>query len=126
MPLYTATCAATVNVVWVVTDHLHPAHGVDDARMIELDAPSQVEATLSAGLPADPHQAATTVQRRLTGDNDKQIRELETAYQGVVDAWDLGVTTIPAVIVDRRYVVYGDPNVVHALARIQAYREAHP
>ena len=42
------------------------------------------------------------------------------------DAWSLGVTTIPAVIVDRHYVVYGDPDAAHAVTRIQAYREAHP
>lgn len=52
--------------------------------------------------------------------------QLSTAYQGVTDAWRVGVTTIPAVVVDRRYVVYGDADAAHAVARIQVYREAHP
>ncbi|WP_410711904.1 DUF1525 domain-containing protein, partial [Brevibacterium sp. SIMBA_078] len=30
------------------------------------------------------------------------------------------------VLVDQRYVVYGDADVAHAIARVQAYREAHP
>ncbi|MFG6892054.1 TIGR03757 family integrating conjugative element protein [Burkholderia pseudomallei] len=126
MPLCSATYATAANAVWVVTDRLHPVQSVDGARVIELDAPSHVEVMLSAGLPADPHQAAKVIQQRLKGDNGKQAQQLAAAYQGVVDAWDLGVTKIPAVIVDRRYVVYGDTDVAHTLAHIRAYREAHP
>ena len=126
MPLCTATCATTANTVWVVTDHLHPVQSVDGTRVISLDAPSQSEVMLSAGLPTDPHQAALTVQQRLKHDNGRQTRQLAAAYQGVVDPWNLGVTKIPAVIVDQHYVVYGDTDVAHALARIKEYREAHP
>ena len=126
MPLCTATYATAATLVWVVTDSQHPAHRADGAHVIELDAPTRVAATLSAGLPADPHQAARVVQQRLNDDNGTLARQLATAYQGVMDTWGLGVTTIPAVIVDRRYVVYGDSDVAHALARIQTYREAHP
>lgn len=123
MPLCTATFAfETV----VVTDHLHSVHHADDARVIELDAPSRVEATLAVGLPTDPHQAARVVQQRLKDGDGKLARQLAAAYQGVVAAWNLGVTTVPAVIVDRHYVVYGDTDVPHAVARVQAYREAHP
>ncbi|CAJ4013220.1 integrating conjugative element protein, PFL_4709 family [Burkholderia pseudomallei] len=126
MPLCSATFATAANAVWVVSDRLHPVQSVDGARVIELDAPSHVEVMLSAGLPADPHQAAMVVQQRLQADNGKQAQQLAAAYQGVVDAWNLGVTKIPAVIADRRYVVYGDTDVAHALAHIRAYREAHP
>lgn len=117
---------ATANAIWVVTDRLHPVHSVDGARVIELDAPAQVEAMLSANLPANPRQAAILVQQRLTDDNGKLARQLTTSYQGVADAWNLGVTTVPAVIVDQHYVVYGDADVAHAVARIQAYREVYP
>lgn len=117
---------ATANAVWVVTDRLHPVHSVDGARVIELDAPARVEAMLSANLPANPHQAAILVQQRLTDDNGKFATQLTTTYQGAVDAWTLGVTKVPAVIVDQHYVVYGDADVAHAVARVQAYREVHP
>jgi len=30
------------------------------------------------------------------------------------------------VVVDRRYVVYGEPDVSRAIARINAYRSTHP
>lgn len=126
MPLCTMTYATAANAVWVVTDRLHPVHNVDGARVIELDAPARVEAMLSASLPANPRQAAIVVQQRLKDENGKFARQLTTTYRGVLDAWNLGVTTVPAVIVDQHYVVYGDADVAHALARIQAYREAHP
>ena len=41
-------------------------------------------------------------------------------------AWSLGIAKIPAVVVDRRYVVYGEANVARALARIEEYRRAQP
>ncbi|MBF3411126.1 TIGR03757 family integrating conjugative element protein [Burkholderia pseudomallei] len=110
--------------IWIVTDQQHPVRSLAHARVIELDAPTQIEATLSQGLPANPSKAAAEVRERLG--NTAVTQQLTAAYQGVTDAWRIGVTKIPAVVVDQRYVVYGDPDVAHAVARIQAYREAHP
>ncbi len=53
-------------------------------------------------------------------------RRIGEAYQGVVDAWSLGITTIPAVVVDRRYVVYGEGNLDGALERVAQYRREQP
>lgn len=53
-------------------------------------------------------------------------RRIGHAYQGVADAWGLGIAKIPAVVVDRRYVVYGEPDVPRAVARINAYRSTQP
>ena len=47
-------------------------------------------------------------------------------YQDVTQAWGLGITKVPAVVVDRRYVVYGEPDVAHAAARIETYRRTQP
>jgi integrating conjugative element protein (TIGR03757 family) len=44
----------------------------------------------------------------------------------VADAWGLGVAKVPAVVVDRRYVVYGQPDAARALARIEQYRRTQP
>jgi len=77
-------------------------------------------------LPADPARSAALVQRRLKdGGNALQTR-IGTAYQGVVDAWSLGIITIPAVVVDQRYVVYGEPDVAKAVALIEAHRRTQP
>ncbi len=43
-----------------------------------------------------------------------------------MDAWSLGITRIPAVVVDHRYVVYGDPNLERALAKIERFRRGKP
>lgn len=117
---------AMATEVWIVTDHQHPVLGTEGARVIELDAPARIEAILSTDLSAHPTQAAAVVQQRLQADHGALAHQLVSIYQSVTDAWGVGVTTIPAVVVDRRYVVYGDPDATHALARIQAYREAHP
>lgn len=123
--LSTASHAGAADIL-IVTDQKHPVHGIGSARVIELDTPLHMESALSIGLPSDPRQAAAVVHQRLHDDNGKQAKQLAAAYQGIADAWSLGVTTIPAVVVDRHYVVYGDTDVARAMTRIQAYREAHP
>ncbi|MGD9729791.1 MAG: DUF1525 domain-containing protein, partial [Nitrospiraceae bacterium] len=35
------------------------------------------------------------------------------------------ITKVPAIMVDRRYVIYGESDMARALARIEAYRSAH-
>ncbi|CAB3647678.1 TIGR03757 family integrating conjugative element protein [Achromobacter pestifer] len=117
---------ASAGEVWVVTDQHHAVKASPTVRVIELDAPSRIEAELSAELPTDPVQATTLVQRRLQGGGTALQGRIGNAYQGVIDAWSLGITTIPAVVVDRRYVVYGEPDVDKASARIEAYRRLHP
>jgi integrating conjugative element protein (TIGR03757 family) len=66
------------------------------------------------------------VQQRLRDGGDALQRELATAYQGVADAWSLGVTTLPAVVLDQRYVMYGEPDAAKAVARIEAHRRVQP
>jgi integrating conjugative element protein (TIGR03757 family) len=91
-------------------------------HLFELDAPASLEARLSGRLPADPTRAAAIVHRRLQKGGTSFQRRLATAYQGVTDAWSLGITKIPAVVVDRHYVVYGVPDVDRAISLIQEYR----
>lgn len=131
-PLATALCAALLGPlaqaddILVVTDSQHPVQAHSDVRRIELDQPARIKAELGTHLPADPTRSAALVQQRLKdGGNALQAR-LGKAYQGVVDAWSLGVTTIPAVIVDHRYVIYGEPDVAKAVALIEAHRRAQP
>jgi integrating conjugative element protein (TIGR03757 family) len=110
--------------VLVVTDSRHPVKAAGDARVVELDLPERIEAELSSGLPADPGQAANLARRRV-GDRALQGR-FRATWQGVAEARNLNVLKIPAVVVDRRYVVYGEPDVARALARIETYRSTQP
>jgi len=118
-----ATFAADV---LVVTDSRHAVKTMGGERLIELDEAPRIEAELSADLPADPEQAAAVVRQRLNQGGTDLQRRIGTAYQGVADAWSLGVATIPAVVVDQRYVVYGEPDVARAVSRIEQHRRTQP
>ena len=112
--------------VVVVTDGHHPVKTMGGERLIELDEAPRIEAELSANLPTDPDQATALVKRRLTQGGTDLQRRIATAYQGVTDAWSLGITAVPAVVVDQRYVVYGEPDVARAIARIEQHRRTDP
>ena len=118
--------AAFAADVVVVTDSRHPYKTMGGERLIELDEPHRIEAELSAELPNDPEQATAIVKRRLSSGGTDLQRRLASAYQGVTDAWSLGITSLPAVVVDQRYVVYGEPDVARAVARIEQHRRPQP
>ena len=110
--------------VLVVTDGRHPVQVISGARVIELDRAARIEMTLSADLPADPERATSIARQRLQDPGLSQ--SLRSAYQDIADARSLNVAKVPAVIVDRRYVVYGDSDVSRAIARIETYRRMQP
>ncbi|MFB9114136.1 TIGR03757 family integrating conjugative element protein [Xanthomonas arboricola pv. corylina] len=112
--------------VLVITDSRHPVRTMGGERLIELDEAPRIEAELSAALPADPDQATAIARRRLNQSGADLQHRIASAYQGVTDAWSLGITSIPAVVVDRRYVVYGEPDVARAIARIEQHRRTPP
>lgn len=112
--------------ILVVTDSRHLLRVPEGVRVIVLDEPARIEAQLAADLPADPSRSAAIVRERLEQGGEALQQRIMAGYQGVVDAWSLGVVTVPAVIVDGRYVVYGEPDVAKALARIEAYRSVQP
>lgn len=108
--------------VWVFTDSHHPMKNATNVRLIELDAPARIEAELSAQLPSDQAQATAMVRHRLNVGGLTLQKRMAAAYQGVTDAWSLGVSKVPAVVVDQRYVIYGERDAAQALARIEQYR----
>ena len=123
--VYSGTSSA--QEVWVITESGQPLHGAHSpTRVIELDAAQRIEAEITTGLPSDPRQAEPIVRRRLQEGGSALQQRMRTAYQGITDAWSLGITTLPAVVVDQRYVVYGEANLDQALARIARYRKERP
>jgi len=112
--------------VLVVTDSRHPVQAPAGVRVIELDQAARIEFELAANLPADPQQAAALIRQRLHDGGEALQRRIGRAYQDVADAWGLGIAKIPALVLDRRYVVYGESDVPRAVARINAYRGAQP
>lgn len=120
------TPAALADKITVFTDSHHTVQAPPNARIIALDEPAWIARELATNLPADPKRSAALVQQRLQTGGVALQRRIASAYQNVVDAWALGITTIPAVVVDQRYVVYGEPDVAKAVARIEAYRRKQP
>jgi integrating conjugative element protein (TIGR03757 family) len=118
--------AAAAPDVLVVTDAQHPVAAGPGTRLILLDQPRRLKAELSSNLPPDPQRAASLIRQRLKAGGVELQRQFQHAYQDVTNAWRLGVTHIPAVVVDGRYVIYGEPNVEDAIARIQTFRSSHP
>lgn len=108
---------------WVVTDQAHPVVTPAGIRVIHLDEQQRLEEQLSRSLPSDPRQATAAVQRFLASPEGKRLQDdLAKAQQGAADAWSAGVERIPAVVVDRRYVVYGEPDVATAIRLIDRAR----
>lgn len=120
-------CATAVQAgeVVVYTDRHHPVVATAGTRIVELDAAERITAELAGYLPPDPSQAAQTVRRRLQESSGALQLRMASAANDVVEAWQLGVQKIPAVVVDRRYVVYGEPDVARAIEATSRYREAH-
>lgn len=123
LPLLLLLPTASHAETWVITNQAHPVSAPSGTRIILLDDQQRLEEQLSQVLPADPRQAEATVQRYLASPAGKRLQsDLAQAQQGVTDAWSLGIQKLPAVVVDRRYVVYGEPDVAKAVTLIDRAR----
>ncbi|RMN76062.1 hypothetical protein ALQ53_200101 [Pseudomonas cannabina] len=110
---------------WVITDRNHPVQAPAHVRLILLDEQERLETKLSERLPANQQQAIAIMQQRLkSADAQRLQRDLALAQQNLVDAWSIGVTKVPAVVVDRTFVVYGETNVLAAEHRIAQWSTA--
>lgn len=107
----------------VIIDQHHSVYNIPaNARVIELDIVQQLHQELFANLPNDPKQAEQIARSRLTTSEDQLKQTMRLALQDVVDAWSLGVTKVPAVVIGN-YVVYGEADVNQAISQITAYQE---
>lgn len=107
--------------VLVFTNHTNPVTNVGSDSVIYLDQPQHIESKLSEGLSSDPVEAEQQASRRV---QDRGMQQsLVQSYLQVVKAWQLGVVKVPAVVVDGRYVVYGQPDVQKALQQIVKYQQ---
>lgn len=110
--------------VVVITDRAHPITAVPThARVIFLDDAAAILREVSS-LPSDPEAAKRAAEQKLLKGDSPIHRRLAAAYQGIVDSWSMGVSHMPAVVVDRRFVVYGESNVSIALRRIAIHRRS--
>jgi len=116
-------CTAALAETILITTTQLPIATTKNIRPITLDLPGILESEISANLPATPAEAQALITQRLTPNLTTQLTQ---AHQSVIDAWSMGVTKVPAVVVDRKYVIYGETNVQRALNRIDEYRREEP
>lgn len=113
--------------VTIVTDSLHPLRNIpNEARIIVLDDSIKLHASLSDNLPNDPIEAEQVVKARLTALGNSYQQNMKQALEDALAAYQLGVIKIPAVIQDNRYVVYGESDVLAALALIKQRGQDEP
>lgn len=109
--------------IWIVTDRAHPVTADAGQRVTLLDEQQVLEEQLTKLLPSNPHQAARAFEELMASPRGQQLnQQLAKAQQAKAQAWGLGIDKVPAVVVDQRYVVYGEPNVQRALQLIQQAR----
>ncbi|MCO7620175.1 TIGR03757 family integrating conjugative element protein [Pseudomonas guariconensis] len=125
--LVLASALATSNAhaeTWAVTNSAHPLIAVPaGVRVIKLDDQQRIEEQLSRKLPPNPQRAAQAARQLMNSPAGAALmRELAVAQQGTADAWSIGIAKVPAVVVDRQYVIYGQPDVAAAIKEIEAAR----
>jgi integrating conjugative element protein (TIGR03757 family) len=81
-----------------------------------LDKPSSLQGEINNLLPNNLDDAAAFMSRYANSSEGKrQIQAIVDGYQGVGRAYGLGVSKLPATVIDERYVVYGTTDVAKAL-----------
>lgn len=84
----------------------------------------QFESTLSEGLPTDTEVAKREVLRRIHQLDEARMAPAKNAAIGLAKAVEYGVDRYPAIVFDGRAVIYGVTDLVDAVARYEAWREA--
>ncbi|MBA5204754.1 TIGR03757 family integrating conjugative element protein [Pectobacterium versatile] len=102
----------------VYTDQQHlPSNLTPETQIVWLDAPERLQRAVFGEFSASMEQATGQAQAVMRSPQWQQHEnDLQTAYRGVVHAWEIGVRKYPAVVFDDRDVVYGTADVAKALA----------
>jgi integrating conjugative element protein (TIGR03757 family) len=118
---------AMAQTITAYTDSQTRLHNVPPATTIyELDAGLHIEDAMSVDLPPNTREAEQILRARMQSVEWRAMEaKLTRSAEGLAKAKALGVTKIPAVVVDDRYVVYGVTDVTQALQMIQAREVRH-
>ena len=96
-----------------------PMRNAGDATVHVLDERDRIAAALGRGLGTSRHMAEAEARRRFDAGLKARIAE---ASAGNRLAGELRIERLPAVVVDRRYVVYGVRDLPRALELVAAWR----
>ena len=87
-----------------------------------VDGLERFESGLSEGLPAEPDAAKAEALRRIQHLDEARMVPAKNAAFGLAKALQYGVDRYPAIVFDRRAVVYGVTDLVQALDRYEAWQ----
>ncbi|EQC00452.1 TIGR03757 family integrating conjugative element protein [Photorhabdus temperata] len=109
----------------IYTDTSHPPRNADQrVRVVYLDGAEQLQAQLFGQLSADPQQAVKQARQILQSPSwHQQGQHIRQAYQGLLNAWTLGLKKFPAVVFDDGSVVYGTTDVRQARLLWDTYQQ---
>ncbi|MFV8799519.1 TIGR03757 family integrating conjugative element protein [Yersinia enterocolitica] len=118
------SAGALADVV-IYTDRSRPVSAISpDISIIYLDAPDSVQREIFGSLPVEPAQAEKQVRELQASSVFKMLeQQLVAAYQGVINAWSLGLVKYPAVVFDDKWVVYGTTDVGVAAQQLINWQE---
>ena len=126
-----AVMAGESRRVEVFTAAGFPVRGTDDGRLqgatvtvYAVDGLAAFESTLSEDLPAEADAAQAEALRRIGGLNEAHIAPVKHAALGLARAVQYGVDRYPAIVFNATAVVYGITDLVEAVQRYDAWREA--
>ena len=78
-----------------------------NAPIYYLDAVSQLEASLSVGLPPDPQKAQAIVQQRMQAMGPQLQQRAKNGAIGLARAMQISIDRAPAIVFSGRWVIYG-------------------
>lgn len=88
----------------------------------ELDAQARLEERLSRDLPGEPEAAARIADERIKAGGLALQKELVRAGTGLSRAIALGIDRVPAIVVDGRWVAYGETDVAKVVSMAAGLR----
>ena len=91
-----------------------------DINLHRIDGLETIKARMNNGLPGDRRAAEKIALKRLQSFGVEERELLQNAADGLVIAWQYKVHRYPAVVIDRRWVIYGVTDLRHAYALYNA------
>lgn len=108
-----------------------PISGQDDRRLhgasvtvYAVDGLARFETLLSEDLPSEADAAKAEAIRRIGELNEARMASAKEAATGLAKAVQYGVNRYPAIVFEGDAVIYGMTDLVDAVARYEAWREA--
>ncbi|MDC9604377.1 TIGR03757 family integrating conjugative element protein [Xenorhabdus griffiniae] len=111
----------------IYTDHENPPSRSDsrnDIQVVWLDAPDMFSENWFNTMNISVNTSNSSLITGLLQSPEwrEKEKDIVTAYQGIIRAWELGIKKYPAIVIDDRYVVYGSTDAIRAQILVDTYR----